>query len=87
MPAVNNEVAEEIRKLNKNFYKLQSEISIAKLVITELTKRIVTVNRQCLGNSIAPEFIDDCHQLIITEPLQNSVVGRTSNKYFNSRKS
>ena len=42
MPEVNNEVVEEIRKFNENFSKLQSELSVAKRVNTELTKRIVT---------------------------------------------
>ena len=46
MSEVNNEVVEEIRKFNENFSKLQSEISIAKRVNTELTKRIVTLERQ-----------------------------------------
>ena len=47
MPEVNNEVVEEIRKFNENFSKLQSELSVAKRVNTELTKRIVTLERQC----------------------------------------
>ena len=42
MSEVKNEVVEEIRKFNENFSKLQSELSIAKRVNTELTKRIVT---------------------------------------------
>ena len=42
MPEVNNEVVEEIHKFNENFSKLQSELSVAKRVNTELTKRIVT---------------------------------------------
>ena len=47
MSEVNNEVVEELRKFNGNFSKLQSELSIAKRVNTELTKRIVTLERQC----------------------------------------
>ena len=47
---VNNEVVEEMRKFNENFSKLQSELSIAKRVNTELTKRIVTLQRQCWAN-------------------------------------
>ena len=43
MSEVNNEVVEEMRKFNENFSKLQSELSIAKRVNTELTKRIVTL--------------------------------------------
>ena len=34
-----------------NFSKLQSELSIAKRVNTELTKRIVTLERQCWANA------------------------------------
>ena len=47
MPEVNNEVVEGMRKFNENFSKLQSEHSIAKRVNTELTKRIVILERQC----------------------------------------
>ena len=47
---VNNEVVEEMRKFNENFSKLQSELSIAKRVNTELTKRIVTLQRQSWAN-------------------------------------
>ena len=43
MSEVNNEVVEEMREFNENFSKLQSELSIAKRVNTELTKRIVTL--------------------------------------------
>ena len=51
MSEVNNEVVEEMRKFNENFSKLQSELSIAKRVNTELTKRIVTLERQCWVNA------------------------------------
>ena len=51
MSEVNNEVVEEMRKFNENFSKLQSELSIAKRVNTELTKRIVTLERQCWANA------------------------------------
>ena len=51
MPEVNNEVVEEMRKFNENVSKLQSELSIAKRVNTELTKRIVTLERQCWVNA------------------------------------
>ena len=47
MSEVNNEVVEEISKFNENFSKLKSELSIAKRVNTELTKKIVTLERQC----------------------------------------
>ena len=42
-----NELLEEIRKFNNNFSKLQSELSVTKQVNTKLTKRIVTLERQC----------------------------------------
>ena len=51
MSEVNNEVVEEMRKFNENFSKLQSELSIAKRVNTELTKRIVTLECQCWANT------------------------------------
>ena len=38
-------------KFNKIFSKLQSELSIAKQVNTELTKKIVTLERQCWPNA------------------------------------
>ena len=46
-----NELLEEIRKLNDNFSKLQSELAVSKQVNTELTKRIVTLERQCWANA------------------------------------
>ena len=51
MSEVNNEVVEEMRKFNGNFSKLQSDLSVAKRVNTELTKRIVTLERQCWVNA------------------------------------
>ena len=51
MSEVNNEVVEEMRKFNENFSRLQSELSIAKRVNTELAKRIVTLERQCWVNA------------------------------------
>ena len=46
-----NELLEEIRKVNDNFSKLQSELAITKQVNTELTRRIVTLERQCWVNA------------------------------------
>ena len=43
----NNEFLDEIRKFNNNFSKSQSELAVTKQVTTELTKRIVTLGRQC----------------------------------------
>ena len=51
MSEVNNEVVEEMGKFNEKFSKLQSEFFIAKRVNTELTKRIVTLERQCWANA------------------------------------
>ena len=51
MSEVNNEVVEEMGKFKEKFSKLQSELSIAKRVNTELTKRIVTLERQCWANA------------------------------------
>ena len=51
MSEVSNEVVEEMRKFNENFSRLQSELSIAKRVNTELAKRIVTLERQCWANA------------------------------------
>ena len=51
MSEVNKEVVGEIPKFNENFSTLQSELSIAKRVNTELTKKIVTLERQCWVNA------------------------------------
>ena len=51
MSEVNNEVVEEMGKFKEKFSKLQSELSIAKRVNTKLTKRIVTLERQCWANA------------------------------------
>ena len=42
-----NEFLDEIRKFNNNFSKRKSELAVTKQVTTELTKRIVTLGRQC----------------------------------------
>ena len=47
----NNELLEEIRKFDDNFSKLQSELAVTKQVNTELTKRIVTLERQRWANA------------------------------------
>ena len=51
MSEVSNEVVDEMRKFKESFSKFQSELSIAKRVNTELTKRIVTLERQCWANA------------------------------------
>ena len=40
-----------MRKFNDNFSKLQSELVVTKQLNTELTKRIVTLERQCWANT------------------------------------
>ena len=47
----NKELLEVIRKFNDNFSKLQSELAATKQVNTELTKRIVTLERQSWANA------------------------------------
>ena len=47
-----NELLEEIRKFNDNFSKLQCELAVTKQVNAELTKRIVTLERQCWANTL-----------------------------------
>ena len=39
-----------MRKFNDYFRKLQSELAVTNRVNTELTKRIVTLERQCWAN-------------------------------------
>ena len=40
-----------MRKFNNNFSKPQSVLAVTKQVNTELTKRIVTLERQCWENT------------------------------------
>ena len=47
----NDELLKEIRKLNDNFSKLQSELAVTNQVNTELTKRIGTLEHQCWANA------------------------------------
>ena len=48
---VNNDALEEIRKLNENFVKLESEINLVKKVNTLLNKRVIDMERQCWANT------------------------------------
>ena len=41
---VNNDALEEIRKLNENFVKLESEINLVKKVNTLLNKRVIDMD-------------------------------------------
>ena len=47
----NNKVLEEIRKLNDNFSKLESELSVTKQVNSLLSRRLVNMERQCWANA------------------------------------
>ena len=47
----NNEILEEICRFYDKLSKLQSELAVTKRVNTELTKRIVTMERQCWTNA------------------------------------
>ena len=69
---VHNEVVEEMCKFSENFSKLQSELSVTTHVNTELTKRIMTLERQCSTNAqysrkecvevvVIPRKVDDKH--------------------------
>ena len=51
MSEMKTEVVGELRKFNENLSKLQLELSTAKRVNTELTKRIVTLEHQCWANA------------------------------------
>ena len=45
------EVLDEIRKLNANFAKLESELIVTKKVNSELQKHFVDLERQCWANA------------------------------------
>ena len=47
----NDEVLEEIRKLNIIFQKLESDISITKNTNSLLLKRVVDLERECWANA------------------------------------
>ena len=47
----NNEVLEEIHKLNDNFSKLESELSVTKQVNSLLARRFVNMERQWWANA------------------------------------
>ena len=47
----NNKVLEGIRKLNDNFSKLESELSVTKQVNSLLLRRLVNMERQCRANA------------------------------------
>ena len=51
LEAGNNEVSEEVRMLNKNFAKLQSELLVTKKVNSELEKYVTQLQRQCWANA------------------------------------
>ena len=47
----NTDALEGIRKINENFVKLGSEISIVKKVNTLISKAVVDMERQCWANA------------------------------------
>ena len=47
----NNKVLEEIRKVNDNFSKLESELSVTKQVNSLLSCRLINMERQCWANA------------------------------------
>ena len=47
----NNKLLEEIRKLNDNFSKFESKLSVTKQVNSLLSRRHVNMERQCWGNA------------------------------------
>ena len=47
----NTEVLDEIRKLNANFAKLESELIVTKKVNSELQKHVIDLERQCWANA------------------------------------
>ena len=49
--SANTDALEEIRKFNKNFVMLESEINILKKINTLLNKTIVDMERQCWVNA------------------------------------
>ena len=54
LEAGNNEVLEEVRMLNKNFAKLESELLVTKKVNSELVKYVTELQRQCWANAQYP---------------------------------
>ena len=44
-------VLDEIRKLNANFAKLESELIVTKKVNSELQKHVIDLERQCWANA------------------------------------
>ena len=51
LKSANEDVLVEIRKLNVNFQKLESEVSITKNTNTLLQKRVVDLERECWANA------------------------------------
>ena len=48
---MNADALEEIRKVNGNFVKLESEINIVKKVNKLLNKKVIDIERQCWENA------------------------------------
>ena len=49
--ADNAEVLEEIRKLNSKFDIMQSDLTVTKKVNSEISSRLVNMERQCWANA------------------------------------
>ena len=47
MDTANSEIMDQIRKFNKNFEKLQCELTVANQVNSVLSERLVSTRRQC----------------------------------------
>ena len=51
MDASNSKIMDQIRKFNKNFEKLQSDLAVAKQVNSVLSERLVSMKRKCWANA------------------------------------
>ena len=58
----NNELLEQIHKFNNNFSNSQSEMAVIKQVNAEITKPIVTLERQCSENT--QYFRKECMEVV-----------------------
>ena len=62
LKSANEDVLAEIRKLNVNFQKLESELSITKNTNSLLQKRVVDLERECWAN--AQYWRTECLELV-----------------------
>ena len=54
MDAANSEIMDQIRKLDKDFEKLKSELIVVKQVNSVLCEKLVSMERQCWANAQYP---------------------------------